>query len=518
MKHVFQLLRRSKAARIALFSYVAFGSNTICALVSIPLAVAFLGSEQIALWTLVSQLISYLVWMDLGVGDAIGRKIADPILHRNQSEIDAWWSLSIGLLSIQGILVLGAGAIVWPLWNSWFEISQHLKPDALWLFAAAVGSTALSLPMRAYPGMLLAQQRFVWVPISQCASPWVQMTVFATCLLMGLGVKSYFIGIFSGHLAGWTILLVVVHKGPTRVHLTRRGIDRTRFLDLLRYSGSVAINGLSTALTQTLPSLLLGRFSGFSLIPVYSFTARVPELLGNLSQRTTHAFYPGIQAHAVSGNRAAFIHKFREVQGLTLSLSLVVAAFILLANRSIISWLASPDFFAGRSVNLWFAVASITIPYSRSLGHLLQYSGDMGKSAAVSVLPLVLGAPVAWIAYHCIGMVGLAATFALLPLATTAPYAVVRGSRNIQLPVRTLCGRGILHASVSILIVLLAGWWCLDSPAPMSSSSLFGRSLLKPSTREWFAGCTLFLSATIIAFSCLRNIRSGFECQRQLPH
>jgi O-antigen/teichoic acid export membrane protein len=502
-----QQLRGSKAARIALLSYLAFASNALCTLITIPLAVEHLGGEQIALWTLVSQLVSYLVWMDLGVGDAIGRKIAGPVASRDQEEIAAWWTLSLGVLAFQGFLMLLVGAALWPLWMAWFDIGADLRPDALWLFSAAVGTAALALPLRAYPGMLLAQQRFAWVPGSQCISPWVQMLAFALCLRSGLGVKSYFFGIIAGQISGWAVLLFAVHSGPVRVRFSRNAFTRTRATDLFRYSGSVAVNGFCQNLLQTLPSVLLGRLGGLPLIPVYGFTARVPELLGNLSQRTTHAFYPGIQALAVRDNRAAFLHKFREVQGLTVSLSLMVAAFILLANRSIISWLAAPDFFAGPCVNLWLALAAITIPHTRSLNHLLQYSGDMGKSALFAILPVILGIAGGWPAFQRFGMAGLAATFALLPLITIAPYAAIRGSRNCGFAIRELCGRGLLHVSLAILLVLLAGWWCLRNSTAVSPTPFLGRQLLLPPPCEWSAGLVLFLLAAASAIHHLMALR-----------
>ena len=110
----FGQLLRSRAAGIAGMSYAAFAANSVAGLLSIPLAVAHLGKDQIALWTLVTQFVSYLVWLDLGVGTAVGRKIADPIAKGNSREINACWSLSISVLALLGVVLvaialMGAG-------------------------------------------------------------------------------------------------------------------------------------------------------------------------------------------------------------------------------------------------------------------------------------------------------------------------------------------------------------------------------------------------------------------------
>jgi O-antigen/teichoic acid export membrane protein len=501
-------LLHSRAARIAGFSYAAFAASSICNLVSIPLAVAHLGKEQIALWTLVTQFVSYLVWMDLGVGAAIGRKIADPIASQDQREINAWWSLCITVLGSQGILMLVAAFIAWPLWTAWLAIGTQWRGDALWLYAAAAVSAAVSMPLRAYPGLLLAQQRYAWVPASQCLSPLFQLLVFALCLKAGHGVKSYFHGMIAGHIAGWAVLLYAVHSGPVRLHFSRAGLSMRRALDLFRFSGSVAVIGISQSLTQSLPSLLLGRLGGLGIVPVYHFTNRIPEVLGALTQRTTMAFYPAMQSHFVENRRERFRHQFRDVQGLTLAVGLLAAALVLLGNRTFISWLAAPSFFAGAGTNLWFAATALILPYSRTFTHLLQYSGDMGKAGAISILAILAGAGLGWPAYQAYGLPGLAAVFALAPPLVPSAYSLVRGARNCGLQPWQLCRHGLLQLAVLLAFVILAGLWCTAENSGHASVTLFGRQAQMPGMREWTTGGLLSALAIGLAFSHLRRLRS----------
>lgn len=509
-KHMlsFRQLSRSRAARIAAFSYTAFAANSLCGLVSIPLAVAYIGKEQIALWTLVTQMVSYLIWMDLGVGSAIGRKIADPVASGDQKEINSWWTLSIAVLGAQGLLLISVAALAWPLWVGWFEIGSALREDALWLYGAAALGAAVSLPLRAYPGLLLAQQRYVWVPASQTVSPLFQVVVFAACLKAGLGVHSYFYGMIAGYLTGWAFLLFAVHSGPMKVSFARSGFTRRRALDLFRYSGSVALIGLSQTFSQTLPSLMLGRFGGLALVPIYIFSNRIPEILGNLTQRTTMAFYPALQAHFVEQRREHFVHQFREVQGLTLSLGLLAAAVILAGNRVIISWLATPEFFVGAQANLWFAVAALVLPYSRTFTHLLQYSGDMGKSAPVSILPVLAGAAFGWPAYQAYGLAGLAAVFAIVPSVILALYSAARGARNCGYPIWHLCGDGLALLGALIPLLLIAGVWCFGGKPPEQHITLLGRDTQLPSSREWITGCALLVLSIALIHRKIKRLHS----------
>jgi O-antigen/teichoic acid export membrane protein len=502
-------LVRSRAARIAVLSYAAFAASAICSLISIPLAVDHLEKEQIALWTLVTQFVSYLMWMDLGVGSALGRKIADPISSCDHKEINAWWTLSMAVLGSQSILLLAVAAGSWPLWIAWFEIEAALRADALWLYTSAAVGAAISLPLRAYPGLLLSQQRYAWVPASQCVSPLFQLAAFAFCLKVGWGVKSYFAGMIAGHLSGWMLLILAVHLGPLKLRLTTRSITRARARDLFQYSGSIALIGISQSLTQSLPSLMLGRFAGLATVPVYTFSNRIPELLGNLTQRTTMAFYPAMQAQFVENRKDHFAHHFREVQGLTLALGLLVAGVALMGNRTILSWLAAPDFFAGPAVNFWFAIAALVIPYSRTFTQLLQHSGDMGKSSLVSLLSVACSAILGWIAYLSHSVAGLAAVFAVVPSLIMAVYAASRGARNCALPILSLCGPGAKLLVAYLILLLFAAFWSMQVDVPRAELTIFHRVTLLPNLREWIAGGLLVLFSLTISTLHLQRIRSA---------
>ena len=497
-------LTRSKAARNAAASYFAFFSTASCGLLTIPLAVAFLAKEQIGLWTIIGQVVGYLLWLDLGVGDAIGRKIAEPIAKGDQEEVNRWWSLAIGVLGIQGAVLLVAALGIWPFWKLWFKIPPALFDEAAWLFIGSMAVAAVAMPLRAYPGILMAQHRFHWVSVTQGVMPWIQLGVFYLLLHQGLGVKAYFFSLLSSQLAGWGIFILAVHNGPDRFRLTRSAFTRARLTSLFSYSGSVAVMGLAQSIFQSLPALLLGRLGGIAMIPIYGFTNRVPGLAMSLARRTTHAFYPALQRYYVTGERDRFIAKYREVNLLTIAIGMIIAAAVLGFNRSIIAWLAGADFFAGGHTNLWFAILVIIMPFTSCLTNLLQFSGSLGKTALVVLGPLILGSLLAWPAFSTWGMAGLAATFTLIPLVTTAPYALIRGSRNCDEDPWKLCGNGIICLFASCVLCALLGWWIATDDTPQIKLMLFGRSTFQPTIRELVA---TLLIATMGAALCLRQIK-----------
>lgn len=508
MVKLLKIARTSRAGRTALASYFAFGTAALNALISIPIAVAYLERDQIGLWTIVSQFVSYLLWFDLGVGDAVGRKMAEPIAKNDQLEINQWWGLSLGVLGFQALLLAPVAIVLWPLWISWFEIKDGLLSDAAWLYTGSVMVAMISLPLRAYPGVLMAQNRYHWVPLAQGVMPLVQLCLFYLLLRAGWGVKAFFISLLASQIVGWGIFVTAVHVGPVRLGFARSGFTRERLGSLFSLSGSIALIGLSQTVTNSLPAVLLGRFGGLALVPVYGFTGRVPGMCMNLSKKTSQAFYPALQRFYVDGDRDRFLAKFREVSALVVSMSLVVAGVIIAGNRSVISWLASPDYFAGSMANIWFGLAVITAPFSQNMISLLNCSGRMGKSAVVAVGRLGVGAGLGWLGYRQWGLPGLAAVFALLPMFTIGLYAMIRGARNCGFGVWDICGKGIRYMLGAGLLTVVGGWWVGVGAEAHSEVELLGRVTVLPGLREIVVVLVFGVAGVVMTLSQLRRIRA----------
>ena len=87
------------------------------------------------------------------------------------------------------IVVLCLYAIAYRFYSAFLAakvlaLDDRLAADARFLFFGMAAMSAIGMPVRAYPGILLAQERFYWVSIGQGVMPWVQLVVF-TALLHG---------------------------------------------------------------------------------------------------------------------------------------------------------------------------------------------------------------------------------------------------------------------------------------------------------------------------------------------
>lgn len=426
---IFKRLIRSPASRTAAASYIAFTSTAFFGLLSIPIAVAFLEPAELGLWTIVNAFLGYLVWMDLGVGSATGRMMAEAVAKRDQSEINRWWTATRVVLVAQGLIIIVTGFAFIPLILRFLNIPNELREDAIWLLGGGIVITGLSLPMRGAPGLLTAQNRFYWVPLLQSVIPWINLAVFYILLRQGLALKSYIYAMAIGQLATWIAYSVMIITGPDRPRLDYSGISKARFFKLLKYSGNLSISGFSDAILSGLPAILIARLSGLATVPIYNFSWKGALLSSGLVQRTYQSFYPGMQRLFVTGRLDEFRKKHNSCGMLTLGISLSAAGMVLAFNTLIVQALAGSAFYVGPATNIAFALAMVTIPMCGLFNSLLKISGDLGKISLMSLAQLLFFVSAAMLLWPSLGLTGIAFAFALAPLLK-GTYGYFRGTKG----------------------------------------------------------------------------------------
>jgi O-antigen/teichoic acid export membrane protein len=503
-----QRLKQSRVARNAAASYFAFVSTAACGLLSIPVAVAFLGKEQIGLWAVVNSILSYLMWMDLGIGSATGRKMADAISAKDQSEIDKWWTATRAALMLQGIILGIIGLAGIPLFLGLFNIGGSIRGQAVELIAGSVLLTALSMPLRGVPGLLTAQQRFHWIPLSQGFIPWLQLLVFFLLLRDGWGIRSYLFSMAAVQGCTWIYFLILIRTSEQVPRWNRQGLEKSRFRSLFGFSLNISFLAIIEAILTSLPTLLLSRFAGLSSVPLYTFTAKAAMLVTSLVRRTYHAFYPQMLRLHVDGNKEAFRQKHDIVGRLMLAIGLAAASAVLLFNRTIVELLAGADFYAGGMATAWMALGILVTPLSGLFESLVQFSGSMGKSSLVALTKLATGVVGAWLAYRGFGISGVAAVFALLPLIY-ATYGYFRGALRCGYQPGELSARVARMALMTGALFISVGWLASQSDSSPTHWNVLNRQLAIPDPTTAAAVAALIALASCIGWKAAKDLKAA---------
>jgi O-antigen/teichoic acid export membrane protein len=507
-------LRNSKAGRNFGASIFSFISRMAFGLLSIPIAVHYLTKEELGLWTTVNVMVGYLMWMDMGVGNATGRKIADAVVAKDPLQINIWWTATQMSLWALGGLTMILGLCLSPVFSLLFKIPDSLTHDAWVLFVGMILCSAVNFPLRGVPGLLTAQERFHWVPIAQGLAPWIQLVVFFLMLRDGHGLNAYIYGTAASQTFAFVFYRILIATSPIRPRYVRKGVTKAHFKELFGFSLNIAFIGFKETFLGSLPVLILARMSGLQYIPIYNISGRVSGMFRSLSTRVNHSFLPELINLHVAEKHQTFFVKYRRSLLLTTSISLFGAGVVMLVNRSIVTILAGPEFYAGDLVTAWFSLFLVVVTISSVFQALLQISGDMGKSIPFSIVTMVVMLVAAPVGFKFFGMAGLAAVFAFQPILYGV-YGLVRGARNCHYELKEFMNLGMVASVISIAAVIVIGCF-MDSSHPLGDSILlFGKAVLLPSLSQIVCSAILFGIAGVFGWLGLQGSKSKLSLKER---
>jgi O-antigen/teichoic acid export membrane protein len=97
-------------------------------LVTIPMVLHYLGTEQFGLWMTISSVIAILGFADFGIGNGVLNAVADAYGKDDLEEIRGSISSAFALLSLIAIALLAMFATIYPLvnWGHFFNLSSQL--------------------------------------------------------------------------------------------------------------------------------------------------------------------------------------------------------------------------------------------------------------------------------------------------------------------------------------------------------------------------------------------------------
>lgn len=194
-RRLFRLDGRSRRVLvIAASSYVARLGSALAVLVTIPLARTTLPPDLFGVWMMLSGLLGFFAFADLGVGNGVLNRITAAHAAGDRFEQRRVMRAGYACTGAVGMVVLG----VWLCWASWAPIPTAVVGDILVNHRSEVLSAlhvfilllAINIPASLIQKMQLGMQCGHWVGYSQFAAAAGTLIGVPTALALGGGLPS----------------------------------------------------------------------------------------------------------------------------------------------------------------------------------------------------------------------------------------------------------------------------------------------------------------------------------------
>ena len=143
----------------AITAWLYRGISLATGIVTLPLIAAHLGKEDLGVWLLVGNLVSFVSLSDFGVGSSIGRFVAR-YRQTDPDKLPVLLSTAFGILAVITSLLLLSTLLLSGLVASLLKVPSGLIEDTRFTFLFGGGAAALLLLLRVGGGILAGHQRY----------------------------------------------------------------------------------------------------------------------------------------------------------------------------------------------------------------------------------------------------------------------------------------------------------------------------------------------------------------------
>lgn len=408
-------LRAGRLARNTAFNLLGYGLPLAFGLASLPFIIRGLGAERFGILSLVWVVLGYFSFLDLGLGRATIRFIADAIGRGEPEEIPEylWTTALIQLtLSLVGTAVL---AILTPvLVARILDIPAALQAEA----RSAFYLTALSLPVvmisASFRGVLEAAQRFDLVNAVKIPSSSVNYLVPLAALLFWKSLTGIVVLLLIARsltLVVWVLLSFRLFPVLRR----RPALVKKRLRPLFSYGGWATVSSLVGSILENLDRFAIGAMLSVHAVAYYVAPYEAVSKLGILPNSLVTALFPAFSLLGGRRDEGRIRDLFaRSVKIVLTVCGTLVVLIILLAPVILKLWLGGD--FPARSALAFQLIAAgfLFLSFTYVAFNLLQGVGRTDLPARVHLISLAVYLPLLWAGIKLAGIQGAAGAWLIL--------------------------------------------------------------------------------------------------------
>lgn len=318
--------------------YGALAANIAYSLISIPLALRYLGKEQFGLWAVVLQIVGYLQLLDFGISNGISRILVD---EKDNRETGTYGSvLQTGFIAqcAIGAAVALAGWLSGPFSASLFSIPENLSHDFVLLIGIQSTITGISIAGRILGAPFDAYQRQDLVGYQTIGLFVVYLATLWLGLQKGWGLYSMVFSLGSGLI--WTFAAYLFFDWKLKLLPRGREWGRpsmARFREIFKYSRELFLMTLGWQILNGSPILVISRSFGLDAAANWSICIKPFQILSQFIARPLDFSIPGLSEMYVRQEIETLRRRARELFQFTAAFAGAACAVMAVINPSFVA-------------------------------------------------------------------------------------------------------------------------------------------------------------------------------------
>jgi O-antigen/teichoic acid export membrane protein len=415
------MTRSQKFVRGFVSGYAHLVAATLAGLWLTPFFLSHLGQTTYGLWLVGTQVISYLLLLDLGIVALLPREAAYVTGRTGSAESlelrgVVEQALTLAVAQMPFVLAAAVLAVVW-LPQSWSALREPL--------GVSLGLFVLTFPLRVFQAVLTGVQDLAYVARAQFAA-WTAGIVLNVVLVLA-GYQ------LSALAAGWCVTQVVM-IGACMVRVAARFPAavprRLAFRDARSARGYVvrsawiSVSQVSQVLLNGTDVMIVGALLGPAAVVPYACTGKLVSVLANQPQAILQGAAPALSELRAAPDRTRLFQVTAALAQATLAVSGLVACVVLAVNGGFVAWWVGPEQYGGAGLTL-LLLAAMMIRHFNTTNVYALFAFALDRRLALT--GLADGVTTLVLSYAFVSLFGIAGA----PLAAIGGVLLVSGPLNL---------------------------------------------------------------------------------------
>jgi len=456
--------RSQQFFRNTAIGYALIAANIVFTLLSIPLALRYLGKEEFGLWALAQQIGAYFLLLDLGLAIAMSRLLAN---HKDEVNGGAYGSLLLTgttVFGLQGVFLFALGSLFALFAPTLFAVPTALAEEFRNVIVIVAAVSGATLALRSITAPLWAFQR---LDVSY-----------------GMGIvslSSSLVSLWIGFHLGWGVYSFAFSGIPPLIISTVAGFEFCRrsglypergswgrvkwevFCRMFAFGKDVMLISLGNQLVNASQIMILGRMAGLEAAATFAVGTKFYTLGTQLTGRLIESSAPALTEMVVQGDVARLRHRFVDIYSTSLSLAAVGSVALVAANAMVVDRWTAGVISWNFSWDLLLGLLLLANTASRSLVGLFGIAGDLRPVRNLYLVEAALFVALGIPAAQHFGIAGLLSASLVAHLLVTGFFSATAARRVIG----SICGLGspILTALILLIAATFVVSFLPDIPA-----------------------------------------------------
>ena len=403
-----------------LTGYSAIIVNVAYTLLSVPLALHFLGKEEFGLWALAQQVAGYFLLLDFGMSNAISRFYADCKDDVNSTEYKRLLATSIMVYAVQG-----GGIALGGIMFSWIAPEVFHIPDAIshsfqvTLLIISI-SSGVSVALRSIGGPIWSFQRMDVMHMLALSSLIINYCVLWLGFRAGWGIYSFALaGIPSVLLAPLVGFFVCRASGYYPKSGLSEKPSKELFWKIFNFGRDSLLLSLGQQMVNASQIMLISRTIGLDAAATFTIGVKIYSMAQQFISKILDSSAAGLTEIYVRGDHSRFRKRFWDILNISSLLGCAGAALLMLSNQSLLRIWTKGSINWPSSCDLVLALMLIFTTFSRCFTGIFGLVGNLRPIRSIYFIEGIFFLLCSWYAAENFGIFGVLFTSLVIHIIVT---------------------------------------------------------------------------------------------------